>query len=476
MNCVHFETLGCKLNQIESESASRSFSDVGFLIDMVPETASRTHDTKNTTVLCVINTCAVTSKSEQKARRIIKLLLKQYPSSVILVTGCYAQLSGKEIAKIDSRITILIGTKKDYLADFAKIFAEKLEELKGTLSPDVLSKWCQTQIDFAISSNLKPITRFKLSTDTFMHHSRASIKIQDGCNNSCTFCTIHIARGESVSLEPEKILERIKQLEKTNQQEVVLTGVNLTQYKGLIPSEDRAFDFAQLLKYLLQNTKNISFRISSLYPQSITDELCSILKDERIQPHFHLSVQSGSNKILMSMGRPYTHEQVKKAVDKIRLVKPDAFIACDIIVGFAGETEEDFQLTKELCTSCNFSYIHVFPFSPRPGTKGYIMKPVVPQAIATKRVQELSLIAENNKKSFITSQINKELLAIVEKRSDRTLRCVTSNFIHTSLVISKEQENKLTNEFLYGKKVIVKITALGKSEDTEAIADIIKVF
>lgn len=475
MYCIHFETLGCKLNQIESESASRAFNDVGFLIDMVPETASRIHDETHTTILCVVNTCAVTSKSEQKARRIIKLLLKQYPSSIILVTGCYAQLSASIIAKIDSRIVVLEGTKKDYLADFAKIFADKLKDSGKQLSLQEFTRWCQTQIDFAISSKSNQITRFKLSTDTFMHHSRASIKIQDGCNNSCTFCTIHIARGKSVSLEPKEILERIIQLENNQQQEVVLTGVNLTLYKGNLPNENKTLNFAQLLKYLLQNTTNIAFRISSLYPQSIDDELCDVIQNERIQPHFHLSVQSGSNKILESMGRPYTNEQITDAVNKIRKIRPNAFIACDIIAGFAGETEEDFLLTKELCTRCNFSYIHVFPFSPRPGTKGYTMKPVIPQAITTKRVQELSNIAECNKKTFISNQINSELTAIVEKRSDRTLRCVTSNFIHAKLILSNEQGQQYSKESLYAKKIIVKIIAYEKSTETEAVGSLVKI-
>ena len=200
------------------------------------------------------------------------------------------------------------------------------------------------------------------------------------------------------------------------------------------------------------NTKSVSFRISSLYPERVDDALCKIIQNERIRPHFHLSVQSGSDNILHAMKRPYFAKTVENAVKNIRKIKPNAFIACDIIAGFPGETEKDFELTKELCQKCNFTWIHAFPFSPRPGTEAYKMKNQVPQRIANERVKWLCDEAKKNKKIYIENFIGKEILAIIEKRRTNPVRAVSENFLHLELL---GEQNALIA--LQGKEVRVKI-------------------
>ncbi|MCQ2982337.1 MAG: radical SAM protein, partial [Treponemataceae bacterium] len=311
---IHFETLGCKLNQIESESAARCFEDAGFGIHMEPVSGSTTPD--NSVILCIVNTCTVTTKAEQKARRIIRLLQDIYPQAVTLVTGCYAEVEPAAIAKLASHVVVLPGTAKDTLAG---IPAQLKKAVEQPADKDVVVKALTSFI------TLKPVqnSTFTLATDTFYHHSRSSIKIQDGCNNACAYCRIHLARGNAVSLDPETVLERVVNLEKNGQKEVVLTGVNLTQYKSDLNGV--AVDFADLLKYLLDNTSSIHFRISSLYPERVDDALCSVICHSRVRPHFHLSVQSGSDAVLRNMRRVYNRQQVIDACNRLRAVKPDCF-------------------------------------------------------------------------------------------------------------------------------------------------------
>ncbi|MBR4824837.1 MAG: tRNA (N(6)-L-threonylcarbamoyladenosine(37)-C(2))-methylthiotransferase MtaB [Spirochaetaceae bacterium] len=487
MYTIHFETLGCKLNQIETESIARFCADAGFGVTMAHSTASQA---ETAPVLSIVNTCTVTAKAEQKARRIIRMLLAKFPFSAVLVTGCYAQVEKAQIEQIDSRIVVVPGTAKDTLADFPQFFmslltkagAPKTAEEAAALAKDLRAWQLLKQIPAEQSENrLKPsskdakaiesVNKFRLATDSFMHHSRGSIKIQDGCSNRCAYCRICIARGESVSLAPAEVLKRVRDIEAGGQTEVVLTGVNLTLYRGTLNTEsgERKMDFADLLEYLLENTGTISFRISSLYPERVDDALCRIIAHKRVRPHFHLSVQSGSNAILKAMHRPYTAETVVAAVENLRKAKDNPFIACDIIAGFPGETNKDFEQTKELCKKCRFTYIHAFPFSPRPGTEAYTMKNQIPQRIAGERVKWLSDFACKSKTEYAKSFEGKTLKAVVEKRETNIGKAVTENFLHIYI-----EENKQTLKDLAGKEVSVLIKQAldisGKDEETEATA------
>ena len=459
---VIIETLGCRLNQIESEAAGRLFADAGFDVGMEGVTASSKDD--SSTKLVIINTCAVTQKAEQKARRLIRLVLKKFECAAILVTGCYAQLSREQIEKIDSRVVVLGGQIKSRIAS-VPVLLKKFVETNNKL--DVAGFILAVKSDVVarpVSKPDFPENSFKLSTTSLLAHSRASLKIQDGCNNNCSYCTIHIARGHSVSLDVNIALERVQALEKAGYDEVVLTTINIAQYRGKLVqgsleecTTERFLDFTELLEYLLEHTSKINFRISSLYPEIVTDKFCRVISDKRVRLHFHISVQSGSNKILGLMNRRYGRDEVIAACKKIRTSKPDAFIACDIITGFPCEADEDFEQTMDLCRQCNFAWINAFPFSERPGTPACSMKPKIPQSVSGERARQLTELAIKNKVSYINGFAGKEVSAVVEKMSarlaDATLRyhCMTENFIHCELESDVELEPN--------SAVIVKIVA-----------------
>ncbi|HZK20348.1 MAG TPA: tRNA (N(6)-L-threonylcarbamoyladenosine(37)-C(2))-methylthiotransferase MtaB [Treponemataceae bacterium] len=492
-NTIHFETLGCKLNQIETESAVHFFSEA--LYSCTTRTVLAKQKPDNSTILCIINTCTVTSKAEQKCRRVIRLLLKKYPCAAILVTGCYAQLDAKILSNIDKRIAILGGQSKAKIAHLpvqiatwyknkelvpgdSLALASKMHFLFANTAQQAFGKTINAPASSAPLPSIKQtIDPFVFSTNTFMNHSRSSIKIQDGCNNTCSFCRICFARGPSVSLEAEIVLDRIQNLEKAHHKEVVITGVNLSQYAVSIPKNCKTlstnhdyFDFAQLLEFLIKNTNDIRFRISSLYPERIDDDMCSVLAHERVQPHFHLSVQSGSNAILHSMHRPYKAEHIIKAVKKLRIIKQNPFIACDIITGFPGETASDFEKTVHMCKTCNFAWIHAFPFSARPGTKAYTMKNQIPHHIAKERVALLTSLAKKNKKEYVKTCIGKTFYAIVEKRESHDLRVVTENFLHLFVLIPENKKTKHNCKTLGGTQVLIKVHS--KVPDKKEISEI----
>ena len=489
---VHFETLGCRLNQIESESAASFFADAGFVVDMESMTAAA--PVPENVVLSIINTCTVTGKAEQKARRLIRLLLRKMPHSCVLVTGCYAELEVEAIQAIDHRVCVLPGSRKDLLADIPLELKAHLDSvfdgaqieitpfLKNLVSRLCAEKPKPTNIKSRHSENdehdeshhvhhghsagsekqlevptqsgaetggrksllasVKPLKNkdlsgftpvaeskdtfispvFRLATDTFFAHSRSSIKIQDGCNCECTYCRIHLARGRAVSLDVAEAVRRVQLLEEAGHQEVVLTGVNLSQYRGLYQGQDgeEYLNLAGLLQKILENTSSIRIRISSLYPESVDEELCAVISHQRIQPYFHLSVQSGSDAILKAMRRPYRSAQVYRAVELLRQAKDNPFIACDIIAGFPGESDEDFALTQAMCQTCNFAWVHAFPFSPRPGTPAATMKGQVTQSVAGQRVKWLTSFAIQSKCSYISMWKGQVVSAITEhNRQDR---------------------------------------------------------
>ncbi|MCR4789481.1 MAG: tRNA (N(6)-L-threonylcarbamoyladenosine(37)-C(2))-methylthiotransferase MtaB [Treponemataceae bacterium] len=461
MPVVHFETLGCKLNQIESESACKVFNDCGWQISVKPLVSQNQLSQQEIldTKLCVVNTCTVTAKAEQKCRRVIKLLLKIFPGSIVLVTGCYAQVEKAFIESMDPRIAVLPGTKKDILADLPELFQKKNFDFSG--GPEKNIVFLKNLLNEEEAR--PPKEKFRLSTDIFFNHSRSSIKVQDGCGNNCSFCRIHIARGKPLSLDASTVLERVKKLEDAGQSEVVLTGVNLSQYRSLIPGSDRTGDFADLLEFLSENTSSIYFRISSLYPERIDERFIQVLKKSRVRPHFHLSVQSGSDSILESMNRPYKACDVLNAVKELNKIYDRPFIACDIIAGFPGESDEDFDKTMELALQCNFTWIHAFPFSPRPGTAAYSMKGQVPQFIAHKRIQKLTRLADNNKQAYVRAFTGKTVKAIVEKRQDKLVRCVTENFLHAHLQLPE----KIDSSYLAGKEISVKILGVSSLKECE---------
>ncbi len=455
---VHFETLGCRLNQTETEGAAKAFIEEGFVADLNTITASETAN-KNV-VLSIINTCTVTGKAEQKARRIIRLLLEKYPNAPVLVTGCYAEVDSEAIKKIDrERIAVLKGTLKHLIIPLAKYFSQNI--LLTAKDIELFLDKNNTITNPKVATSLK-VNPFSLYTPIFKKHTRATLKVQDGCDCACTYCRIHIARGRSISIDVEEAVKRAVELEQNGAREIVLTGVNLSLYSGNTSSNTKA-SFGMLLDSLLANTKNVKFRISSFYPQHITENLITILSNDRIQPSFHLSVQSGSNRILELMNRPYKAQEVLLASQRLRSIKPSCFLSCDIIAGFPSETENDFNETMDLCKNINFAWIHAFPFSPRPSTPAYSMKMQIPERIKGERIKKLTDLAIKGKINYIQSLKNVEYNAIVEgmKHTNDYVHAVTDNFLHVECINAMWQNN-----LTYKQGDCIKIKLLDSDEES----------
>lgn len=424
-------TLGCRLNQIESESAARFFSSQNFSVSLEPLSSST--PACRGTLLCAVNTCAVTQKAEQKARRAIRIALEKFPNAVVVATGCLAERSPSSLRAISGRVAALPGTLKSRLSEIPallKAAAEGGEEFSAESFALSLESGLFAR---AREKDGFPESPFVFSTDAFLAHSRASMKIQDGCDNACSYCAIHLARGRSVSLGAREALERALSLERAGFREISLTGVNVAQWRGEI--DERGTGFAGLLKFLLRGTSAVNFRLSSVYPEIVDDEFCEALSDERIRPHFHISAQSGSDKILRAMNRRTGAREIAEAVKKLRAAKRLPFVACDMIAGFPGESEEDFGETMALCEECGFAHVHAFPFSPREGTAAFSMRPKVPERVARERVERLMEFSAKSKARYIKSCEPFALKAIAQTgaAADGRTVVVTENFLHCAL-------------------------------------------
>jgi len=395
---VAFRTLGCKLNQLETESVADAFFDAGASIAGFDEPAD----------LYVVNTCTVTSKAEQKARRVMRQALSQNPQAVVLVTGCYAQMDPEGLSLVHPRSVVLPGDEKSALLSLAAWLQDNWQG-HGDLR-DAVVEWKEN-----LAHPGKPagaaiaLDPFAYRPKTFAFHSRPSLKIEDGCDNRCAYCRVCLARGPAISLVPDRILERVLELERAGKAEIVLTGINLAQYRS------GSMRFPDLLDYLIESTTSIRFRISSYEPEYIDEAFLGAFAHPRVQPHVHLAVQSGSSSVLKRMARPYTAERVAEAVLALRARRDDPFIAADMIAGFPGETDTEFAETLALCRDLDFAWIHAFPFSARPGTKAYEMRPKVPERVAGERVAALSEFARSGKSRYVGRWVGKRIGVILEK-------------------------------------------------------------
>jgi len=423
---VAFYTLGCKLNQLETESIADAFRKAGFTID-----GSRP-------LLCIVNTCTVTSKAEQKARRIIRQCLGS--GCAVLVTGCYAQLEEKTLKKVlleekalkkeNAALFIVPGQSKEKLLDLPRYLADGL---KGALSNDLADGGVTTG-GTKVQALLAPLLErwkpdkkkdpFSFNPQSFSFHSRAFLKIQDGCDRSCAYCRVPLARGKSVSLDSGEALNRLKALENAGIAEAVITGVNICQYRD---PECPSRRLPGLLKILLDNTVNIRLRLSSIEPEEglfgaapgmATEKSCDffeILAHKRIRNHFHLSVQSGSDAVLKAMGRPYTAGNILWITEKLKSIRDDPFLACDIITGFPGETEDDFEQTVSLCKTVDFAWMHIFPYSRRPGTGAAALKKgLVSEKCAGERLDLLMELAKQGRNAYVRRWQGKIVEAVAE--------------------------------------------------------------
>jgi threonylcarbamoyladenosine tRNA methylthiotransferase MtaB len=400
---VAFRSLGCKLNQLETESVADAFRSSGALVLESEEGAD----------LVVVNTCTVTSKAEQKARHIARAALAASPGAAVLLTGCYAQMDREGLESLHERVFVVPGDDKDALLSLGGWLGDNWQG-HGDLA-SVLMEW-------RAGLGGRSPDRFAFRPEHFAFHSRPALKIQDGCDNRCAYCRVCLARGPATSLAADEVLARARELEAAGKAEIVLTGVNLSQYRS------GSLRFPSLLHLLLSGTSRISFRLSSFEPDGVDTEFLEAFAHPRVRPHVHLPIQSGADPVLARMARPYRRDRVLAVVEALRRAKGDPFIACDLITGFPGETEADFAATLELVRDCGFAWIHAFPFSPRPGTKAYGMRPRVPERIAGERVEALTALARAGKAAYAARWIGSEVEVVLEEAGS-VRRGTSSNYL-----------------------------------------------
>ncbi len=373
---VAFYTLGCKLNYSETSSIGRLFNNAGF----------DTVDFTDKPDVFVINTCSVTENADKKCRKVVKEALKISPGAYVTIVGCYAQLKPKEIAEIPGVDMVLGAAEKFQLVDY---ITDLTKNPKALIYNQPVSEANQFVSAWSIGDR-----------------TRTFLKVQDGCDYSCSFCTIPLARGASRSDTIENAVKQAEAIAASGVKEIVLTGVNLGDFG--IRNGEREDKFFDLVKALDKVEGIERIRISSIEPNLLTDEIIEfVATSNRFVPHFHIPLQSGSNKILGLMRRRYKRELYADRVAKIKSLMPDCCIGVDVIVGFPGETREDFIDTYNFLNGLDISYLHVFTYSERENTLAAEMKGVVPGSTRAERSKMLHILSDKKRRAFYENQLGK---------------------------------------------------------------------
>lgn len=406
-----FYTLGCKLNFSETSTVAEQFSRHGYEVV----------EFNNTADIYVVNTCTVTENAERECRQIVRRALRNNPEAFVAVTGCYAQLRPEEIAAIDGVDAVLGSHEKFNILEMFDDFKKK-------------------ELSCIYVSPTNELNSFNSSFSTDADgRTRAFFKIQDGCDYKCTFCTIPQARGRSRSQSPDKVVEQFKQLLDEGYKEIILTGVNVGDY------DFNSFTFYDLLKRLVAIDGDYRIRISSIEPNLLPDEIIDLVaENEKLCNHFHIPLQSGSPKILKLMQRRYTAEYyrglIHKAVDQIE----NLGIGVDVIVGFPGETEEDFMHTYEFIKELPVSYLHVFTYSERPNTRAIEITGSVDIAERKRRNNMLRILSEKKKHEFYKRMIGTHSKVLYEAdEKEGFMFGWTSNYVR----VTRPFDSNLINQF-----------------------------
>jgi threonylcarbamoyladenosine tRNA methylthiotransferase MtaB len=415
---VAFYTLGCKLNYSETSTIGRLFNQAGF----------DTVDFTNTPDVFVINTCSVTENADKKCKKIVQEALKISPAAYVTIVGCYAQLKPKEIAEIPGVDMVLGAAEKFRIVDY-------ITDLTKTPKALVYNQPVSEANEF-------------VSSFSFGDRTRTFLKVQDGCDYSCTFCTIPLARGNSRSDTVENVVAQAEKIAESGVKEVVLTGVNLGDF-GIIDGQ-RTTKFFDLVK-TLDTVEGIDrFRISSIEPNLLTDEIIQfVATSNRFVPHFHIPLQSGSDKILSLMRRRYKRELYTNRVAKIKELMPDCCIGVDVIVGFPGETREDFIDTYNFLNDLDISYLHVFTYSERENTLAAEMSGVVPGSTRADRSKMLHILSDKKRRAFYETQLNKTEEVLFEGDiKDGYMHGFTRNYVKVKAKYDPVLVNELKTVYL----------------------------
>ncbi len=413
---VAFYTLGCKLNFSETSTIARSFQDEGF--DRV--------DFEEVADMYVINTCSVTENADKQFKQVVRKAMKLNDKAFVAAIGCYAQLKPEELANVDGVDLVLGATEKFKITDY-------INDLSKNDFGEVHS--CEIEeADFYVGS-------YSIGDRT-----RAFLKVQDGCDYKCTYCTIPLARGISRSDELENVLKNAKEISAQNIKEIVLTGVNIGDYgKGEFGNKKHEHTFLELVQELDKVEGIERLRISSIEPNLLKNETIEFVSKSRtFVPHFHIPLQSGSNEILKLMKRRYQREIYTERVNKIREVMPDACIGVDVIVGFPGETDEHFLETYHFLNEMDISYLHVFTYSERDNTEAAEMEGVVPSNVRAKRSKMLRGLSVKKRRAFYESQIGTKRTVLFESdNKEGYIHGFTENYVRVKTPWNPELANTL---------------------------------
>ncbi|MDB5284809.1 MAG: tRNA-t(6)A37 methylthiotransferase [Bacteroidota bacterium] len=413
---IALHTLGCKLNFSETSSIGRILVEQGFQKVEFSDRAD----------YYIINTCSVTQNADKETRQIVKTALKTNPGAKVIIVGCYAQLKPEEISQIPG-VSLVLGANEKF-----KIH-EYLEQLEEQESPLV------------ISGNIDDVG-FYADAYSQGERTRSFLKVQDGCDYFCSFCTIPMARGKSRSNSIAQTVEVAKKVVATGVKEIVLTGVNIGDF-GKTPdgnerSEENLFALIQELEKI---EGNVRWRISSIEPNLLTNDIIGfVANSDKFMPHFHIPLQSGSDKILKLMRRKYLRKLYKERVELIKKLMPHACIGVDVIVGFPGETEEQFLETYNFINDLDVSYLHVFTYSERANTRALNINPVVPQQVRKERNKMLRILSEKKRRKFYAEHLNIERKVLLESENDGGIMYgFTDNYIKVALPYDEELVNTI---------------------------------
>lgn len=405
--------LGCKVNQYESEAIAELFAEKGYEVVSVEDKAD----------IYVINTCTVTNFGDKKSRQLIRKVKRQNPDAVVAVVGCYAQTAPAELEAVEG-VNLVIGTK-----DKGKIveLTEQYHKEQGI---------CNYVTDIMHERTFEPLSIQKLENRT-----RAYLKIQDGCSQFCSYCIIPYARGPIRSRNPEDVLAEVHRLADNGFREVVLTGIHVASY-----GKDRKdTSLLEIIKAVHEVEGIDRIRFSSIEPNVVTEDFAKTMAElPKICDHFHLSLQSGCDKTLKEMNRKYDTEKYRQAVALLRKYLPDVAITTDVIVGFPGETEEDFTKSCDFAKEMEFSKIHVFPYSPKKGTPAAERKDQLQNSVKQERSHTLIAIAENMTEAFLQQHVGKELLVLFERAIEEGIyEGHTTNYIKVHAKSDKDISNSI---------------------------------
>lgn len=425
MKKIAFKTLGCRLNQYETDALASRFHSGSYQIVNYSEDAD----------IYVVNTCTVTNQSDQKSRQTINQARKQNEDALVVVTGCMAN---------NYKESLLESKAIDYVVDNerkASIFSIVEKHFRGeTADPEGFDK---------------DLFSYDAAYKTF--HTRSMIKIQDGCDNFCTFCIIPKVRGRATSRPANEVYNNIREVIDYGFKEIVITGVNIGRYN------DGETNFEKLVENILELPGDFRLRISSIEPDGFTDHFFELFAHPKLTPHLHLCLQSGSETILLKMRRMYTARQFRNMAVKLRSKYPDFNLTTDIIVGFPGETEEDFEQTVEMAKELAISHIHTFKYSVRTGTRAERMPDQISEKLKNTRSEVIRKLSEENKRAYYSQMIGKEQRMLIERiGSEGIARGYGENYIP----IRVKGKNLVKNQFL---DVIISGLHDGKELETTAV-------